>query len=651
MAANVWNNLGGDGLASTAGNWSLGHSPQATDDIIFDNTSVVNCRWDVSVTINSLDAQAIYTGHLDFSQDNNDLNITGNFTLDCTTVSMGSGTFTFGGDFDNDDVNTWNKGTATIVAGTDGCTVHGSWSNQIYSFTVNSGITCTQDGAGKLFDVDYDLTIYGTFTINEGCRCTGSLRVKSGGKIDGSGYMQMAYCSAGQGLVEQAGPIECTAFYWTNMSNTNVIMVPCTLDVTNFKIYTQHTISNHLIFSAGTYNFNCNVELETTKTIDVDWNAATNNPDINIAGNFITDKQSTGAININMGSGTTTISGGTITFVGSTVTKGTSTLKLTGTTNIFWPTDDLHNIEIDTTGNVTLNAGSPTNCDWTNNFVCNGTFVTPLGLKCRGRGVGTVTVGASGSLTGGGIFQVKNHNINNSAGGTIDVANLKAYVDLPASTTTKSFLGSCDSATLEFRGNPNNGVTHTWRFGSNATFTGNVSHSVEPTYVGTVGIDHSTNNSNITYQGDVTLTENSGSISYSKGTGTITVNGAGDQTFTVLNKDLETIDVDKASGALIFADAFTSTKLKLTQGECQMKEGVASTFTDFEAASATILKSASDGNQAIFALTNSVAVNGVSFKDLARTVAGARINGKDSNTNLGNIKGDSVVFNDVMIAA
>ena len=59
----TWTNGDGDGLWSTAANWSGGMTPTAADDVVFDGTSsTANCNIDVEVKIRTLDIKANYTG-------------------------------------------------------------------------------------------------------------------------------------------------------------------------------------------------------------------------------------------------------------------------------------------------------------------------------------------------------------------------------------------------------------------------------------------------------------------------------------------------------------------------------------------------------------------------------------------------------------
>jgi hypothetical protein len=64
---NTWS-AAGAGNASVDANWSAGHAPAVGEDIVFNNTSVQNCNWNISVNgLNSTTVAATYSGSLSVS--------------------------------------------------------------------------------------------------------------------------------------------------------------------------------------------------------------------------------------------------------------------------------------------------------------------------------------------------------------------------------------------------------------------------------------------------------------------------------------------------------------------------------------------------------------------------------------------------------
>lgn len=77
-------------LASNATNWSDNTAPTSGDSVVFDNTSDLNCSWDISLTgyeLNSFSVNSGYDGTITLSQS---LPITYGFTLASGTLSTGS---------------------------------------------------------------------------------------------------------------------------------------------------------------------------------------------------------------------------------------------------------------------------------------------------------------------------------------------------------------------------------------------------------------------------------------------------------------------------------------------------------------------------------------------------------------------------------
>ncbi|MDO8282836.1 MAG: hypothetical protein Q7U10_09500 [Thermodesulfovibrionia bacterium] len=60
----TWNGEGGDNLSSNSANWSGAVAPQHGDNVVFDNTSLKDCTWDLNVTTASITKYSGYTGSI-----------------------------------------------------------------------------------------------------------------------------------------------------------------------------------------------------------------------------------------------------------------------------------------------------------------------------------------------------------------------------------------------------------------------------------------------------------------------------------------------------------------------------------------------------------------------------------------------------------
>lgn len=83
-ATRTWN--GGDGKWNTPGNWSGSAVPVAGDDVVFDNTSVVNCLADaVNDNLASITVASTYSGIVTFQTNcvagTSTLNLAGDLTV------------------------------------------------------------------------------------------------------------------------------------------------------------------------------------------------------------------------------------------------------------------------------------------------------------------------------------------------------------------------------------------------------------------------------------------------------------------------------------------------------------------------------------------------------------------------------------------
>lgn len=93
MAERVWS-ASSAGAASTAGNWSGGSAPTSSDTVVFNDTSVENCTWDVTA-VSTITVASTYTGVITV---NSDIALTG---LSCSRVGAFTASadrvFTFSG--------------------------------------------------------------------------------------------------------------------------------------------------------------------------------------------------------------------------------------------------------------------------------------------------------------------------------------------------------------------------------------------------------------------------------------------------------------------------------------------------------------------------------------------------------------------------
>jgi len=276
------------------------------------------------------------------------------------------------------------------------------------------------------------------------------------------------------------------------------------------------------------------------------------------------------------GSGTVDCGASTITCAGNfdnkhqgTWTRGTSTLVMTGTGKTLNNGGTYHNLTL--SGSITL--ANAIRVDvygvWTISGPCTQQ-VTSLFLgsalnisasidvqafKVLEVRAGTLTLSGGGTLTGDGELRVRDATVAAFSGAeTWDIATSTIH----RSNTLGA--GVYQSSTVLCEGD-NTGNTLT--FGGACTFTGNVTFDAD---VAAYAVN--VNNQNLTFQGNLTLSESVGTLTWTKGAGTITHSGTSDTTFTsaiadvmedwVLDKGNDTAKLTLASD--VYTDSFTGTQ-------------------------------------------------------------------------------------------
>lgn len=176
MAAKTWDNGGGDGLWSTATNWSDNAVPATTDALTFDATSVASCTIDnVATWANgTITISALYTGNI---TQNVAISITGTTGIPATmTWTMnanvsGPPTFSVTGVF----TRTTGTLAASISVAAAG-TLNLGTDATVKSITTNSGSIVTGDGDLTFLDGTTNLvngTVWDTSGVTS-LLCSGS---------------------------------------------------------------------------------------------------------------------------------------------------------------------------------------------------------------------------------------------------------------------------------------------------------------------------------------------------------------------------------------------------------------------------------------------------------------------------------------------
>lgn len=233
------------------------------------------------------------------------------------------------------------------------------------------------------------------------------------------------------------------------------------------------------------------------------------------------------------GSGTWTVSGDWNDRSGSGFNKETSTIVWTGTSKGH------------TSGDGALGF---------NNLTVSGSYSGVWGLSVNGTLTvdGTLTCNSNSLVAGGSVV------VNGTLAG-----NTTQVIGLASGTVVVSGTGTISSA-VRFGLGVN--FVQTFRFGATAPImTGSVSFG-NPVWTQTVTVDLATNNPDLEFRGDVAIDPWAKGVTWTKGTGTITLSGSANQAIDFDGKTIEDLEVNKSAGTATLDANFDTDSLTLTDG-------------------------------------------------------------------------------------
>ncbi|KKM02212.1 hypothetical protein LCGC14_1786720, partial [marine sediment metagenome] len=298
------------------------------------------------------------------------------------------------------------------------------------------------------------------------------------------------------------------------------------------------TVGSLTIDDSGAHDGSFNVDAGTFDANDLD---------INIDGDFDLDSAGT----IVMGSGIWTVNGSWDHDAG-TITEETSTIRMTGTgesiTGGTGSARQLATVEIFAGATITGFNFRPST------LTVNGTLTMTGGARAQVTSL--LTMGASGLITGAGAVRMTSGSTITVGSGTIDTAIL----DLHGNITINP--GTYGSTTVT--GSPQTTGARTITFASGTfIFSGDVIYQAHGSGSNPYTVNKSSNNPNVTYNGDFTIAEPAAPIVvYNKGTGVITLAGTALQIITSLGKSLNDITITNVSaGGIRLSDITDTDKL------------------------------------------------------------------------------------------
>jgi len=539
------------------GSITLSGAGSGTQTIDFDGKTIEDLTMNDSGATKTIDASGFTTDSLtltagtwDCATNNPSLTINGNCTMDCTRVDMGSGTWTCSGDFDCEDVTTFNDDTSTIEMSGASKALKTPDAQPIYNLTIKStaSVTWSSADASKRIQMKNNLTIEasgsltldsgngtlewdtsaavmtinGTLTINQTLTTRCDWDVGATGTINGSGtwnlngYVTTPLTVASGGTVS-VSPLTI-AYYLTahTLAAGTIASASVTLKNSRGGIDTLTAAAGTIAFS-GAVTFTT----DTAFTWTVDFSA--NNPTVNLASD-VTFTDGTGDIDLSLGNGTWTcsgnwshdgISGGWSADASTVVLNGTGkTVKET-----YWD-EGFNNLTIDGTISV---ANGESALIVNGNLIVNAnkTFTAASGRAIRVTGASAdLQINTGASLTGDGSLLIGTSASISQQDGTLDIASLDLQEDHNADIVPATY----GSATVTIRNTGGSPKTFTWAAGT-YTFSGNV--TIDTTGAGAYIVTAATNNPTLNFNGNLTM-QSSGAGALTFVAGSSTYNCAGD---------------------------------------------------------------------------------------------------------------------------
>ena len=222
----------------------------------------------------------------------------------------------------------------------------------------------------------------------------------------------------------------------------------------------------------------------------------------------------------------------------------------------------------------------------------SGTYTTGGGriylIECACTVSGTLTISAgdivliyyisslsiTGTVTGQGTLEITYRAQITDISGTCDVAVLSVHRhEAVLADNWVLVAGTYESATVNLHSRVDATNYQLIFAPGTTTFTGNVNIYCSGT--GTLLVDNSVNNPDLVFEGDLTVDDRAATVIWTKGTGTITLDGSNAQGVDLLDKVVENIVINKDAvvNTVTLKDGFTTDSLTLTQGTIAFDAG------------------------------------------------------------------------------
>jgi hypothetical protein len=294
---------------------------------------------------------------------------------------------------------------------------------------------------------------------------------------------------------------------------------------------------------------------------------------------------------IDLGSSNWTVGGNyNMRNISGSSTEGTSTLRMTSTTLVgwYWKPSGGNFYSITLAPNAQVSQGR--------NLYITGSFSLESGATWAAgvyrpliRANASLTLGPNSSITTTtGYLELRPDGTGTRTGNaTASVGSFKTISGAGDPQTPWTIPVATYVGDFVFRQNDSTygGI---WRFEGDTVIEGNISTAMSKSTNET--IDTATNNVNLTLKGDVDITPSIGSITWSAGSGTITLSNTSAQSINFNAQSIEDIIIDKSAGSVTLTSNLTTDSLTLTDGTVDINGYDLTTTGNFTQGVATIVQ-------------------------------------------------------------
>jgi hypothetical protein len=349
MATNTWSRVGSAGVWSTDADWSLGHKPQAGEDIVFDGTSVQNCTVDeATAALGTFTIAAAYTGTYNdggFAHTiAGDVSITpgGTFTASGTWTQTGDGNYTLAnsGTYSVANKSIVLQGTGTFTIAKNGYQINNLSCAAAGKATTISGMAANTGWLGTITSGAGTLTLNSdVLWVGDGANVT-PFAVTGTTFLGSSTFKIYSYHAAAAPIITlpalSVGTNTILMLKATGNNSVVTFSLSGAISCANLLVYNAlSSATAGLIFLTNGNAISTSLDISVGSTVAAGVFTATYGASIISCATYCGTAYNVGTSNINMGSSQWTCTGAWTMQSNHTIVPGTSKVTFIGNSSTF----------------------------------------------------------------------------------------------------------------------------------------------------------------------------------------------------------------------------------------------------------------------------------------------------------------------------